>query len=37
MRLNRFPGKKEKRKKKDKQTAFLPRENKFIYLLIMKN
>lgn len=35
MRLNRFPGKKEK--KKNKQTGFLPRENKFIYLLIMKN
>ena len=35
MRLNRFPGKKEK--KKETKTALLPRENKVIYLLIIKN
>lgn len=34
MRLNRFPGKKKKQQNK---TAFLPMENKFIYLLIIKN
>lgn len=31
MRLNRFPG------KKGEITSFLPKENKFIYLLSMKN